>query len=64
MHLHCSLIIADTGNNVIREVSPSGIITTVAGNYSSALFYSGDGGPATAAGLNFPQGVVQGKDGR
>ncbi len=42
-----NLFIADTGNNRIRRVSPSGIITTVAGNGS--LGFSGDGGPATTA---------------
>ena len=37
------LFIADTGNNVIREVEPStGVITTVAG--TGAAGYSGDGG--------------------
>ena len=36
-----NLFIADTGNNRIREVSPDGIITTVAGNGTAG--YSGDG---------------------
>ena len=45
-------LIADTGNNRIRRVSPSGIITTVAGTGSAAL--TGDGGPATSAALNAP----------
>jgi hypothetical protein len=54
-----NLYIADTGNNVIRKVSPAGIITTYAGNGNAG--YSGDGGPATAASLNIdidPVGVA------
>ena len=49
------LFIADTGNNVIREVNlTTGMITTVAGNGTAG--YSGDGGQATAAELNAPRG--------
>ena len=49
------LFIADTGNNAIREVNLStGVITTVAGNGTAG--YSGDGGPATAAELDYPDG--------
>jgi sugar lactone lactonase YvrE len=52
-----NLYIADSFNNRIRKVAAgSGIISTVAGNGSAA--FSGDGGPATAAGLNFPYGVA------
>ena len=51
-----NLFIADTGNGCIRRVSPSGIITTVAGN--GTVGYSGDGGPATNAQLNLPAGVA------
>jgi uncharacterized protein (TIGR03437 family) len=51
------LFIADTVNNVIREVSASsGNISTVAGNYALQSF-AGDGGPATSAGLYRPTGV-------
>jgi len=45
-----NLYIGDSGNNVVRKVTPAGIITTFAGN--GLPTYSGDGGPATAAGLN------------
>lgn len=50
-----NLLIADTGNHVIRKVA-SGIINTIAGNANEG--FSGDGGPATAAMLNFPSGVT------
>ncbi len=56
------LFIVDNGNNVIREVTDvSGAnpqITTVAGNYNDGAGYSGDGGPATAAELNNPNGIA------
>ena len=51
-----NLYIADFANNRIRQVSPTGGITTVAG--SGAQGYFGDGGPATQAGLNGPLGVA------
>jgi trimeric autotransporter adhesin len=51
-----NLFIADSGNNRIRKVSGSGIITTVAGTGSSGS--SGDGGPATSAQLLFPYGAA------
>jgi secreted PhoX family phosphatase len=50
------VFIADTDNNVIREVSPFGRITTYAGNGTAG--YSGDGGPATRAELTSPTGVA------
>src|SRR5579859_6044781 len=51
-----NLFIADAFNNRIREVSASGIITTVAGNGTAG--FSGDGGPAVSASLNSPEGVA------
>ncbi len=51
-----NLYIADAGNNRIRKVSPSGIITTVAGNGTPG--FSGDGGSSTGASLNSPLGVA------
>ncbi len=50
------IYIADVGNQCIRKVSPSGMITTVAGNGTAG--YSGDGGPATSAELDDPAGVA------
>ena len=51
-----NLYIADYGSNHIRKVTPSGIISTVAGNGTGG--YSGDGGAATAAELHYPTGVT------
>ena len=51
-----NVYIADLSNLRIRKVSPSGTITTFAGNgrYGS----SGDGGPATSARLYYPYAVA------
>ncbi|HXC03175.1 MAG TPA: NHL repeat-containing protein, partial [Bacteroidia bacterium] len=51
-----NLYIADLGNQVIRMVNTSGIISTVAGN--GTITYSGDGGLATGAGLSDPNGLA------
>ena len=51
-----NIYIADTGNCVIRKVSPLGVITTIAGNGLPG--YSGDGGSATNALLNLPSGLA------
>jgi uncharacterized protein (TIGR03437 family) len=51
-----NLFIADTWSHRIRKVAPSGTISTVAG--TGALGFSGDEGPATAASLYAPRGVV------
>jgi hypothetical protein len=51
-----SYLIADAENHRIRMVDTStGIITTFAGTGTSG--YSGDGGPATDARLNYPKGL-------
>jgi uncharacterized protein (TIGR03437 family) len=52
------LFIADTGNDVIREVTTSDIISTVAGSNTLGAGYTGDLGPATGAQLWFPSGVA------
>jgi cysteine-rich repeat protein len=52
-----NLFVADTGNHRIRRVAAqSGIITTIAGNGVEG--YSGDGGAATSAALNRPDGIT------
>jgi len=51
-----NLFIADEDNQRIRKVGINGIITTVAGNGTAS--YSGDGGAATNAELNYPIGVA------
>ncbi len=53
--------IADWYNHRIRKVDTTGTITTIAGN-GTAVF-SGDGGPATSAGLNSPTGVAVSRTG-
>ena len=51
-----NLYIADTNNNVVREVNAKGVISTIAGTGTAGS--SGDGGAATAAQLNAPQGIA------
>jgi uncharacterized protein (TIGR03437 family) len=55
-----NVYIADYFDSRIRKVDTSGNITTVAGDSTSAGLgaFSGDGGPATSAGLNSPTGVA------
>jgi uncharacterized protein (TIGR03437 family) len=56
-----NLYIADNGNQRVRMVTPDGTITTIAGDGNQS--YSGDNGPATAAGLGTPNGVAVRNDG-
>ncbi|MBE2289991.1 MAG: T9SS type A sorting domain-containing protein [Chitinophagaceae bacterium] len=51
-----SIFIADGLNDVIRKISPNGIINRFAGSGTGG--YSGDGGNALAAKLNLCQGVA------
>jgi DNA-binding CsgD family transcriptional regulator/sugar lactone lactonase YvrE len=51
-----ALFIADTGNNVIRQLGSNGVISTVAGTGEGG--YRGDGGPAQYAVLHAPGGLA------
>jgi sugar lactone lactonase YvrE len=51
-----SIYINDKFNSRIRKINSNGIITTIAGNGSQA--FSGDGGQATTAAINYPNGIA------
>jgi hypothetical protein len=53
---HGNLYVSDRLNARIRKVTPDGIINTVAGNGQQG--FSGDGGPAVNAMLNYPTGIA------
>jgi len=55
-----NVYIADSRNSRIRIVTTDGVINTIAGStiLGSSNGYSGDGGPALSAQLNFPAGVA------
>src|SRR4051812_4900507 len=50
-----NVYIADTGNNTIRKISPSGVVTTLAGLAGSTGSSDGSG---SAARFDLPQGVA------
>jgi uncharacterized protein (TIGR03437 family) len=50
------LFIADAGNNCVRKIARDGTVTTIAG--TGVPGYSGDGGPATHAQLDYPIAVA------
>ena len=53
-----NLYISDSYNNLVRKVTPAGIISKVAGTAVIGGGYSGDGGAASAAALDNPQGIA------
>src|SRR5262249_28041794 len=55
-----SLYVAETGAQRIRQVTPDGVIRTIAGN--GLVGFSGDGGPATDATFKNPYAVAVGPD--
>jgi hypothetical protein len=50
------VFIADSDGHAVREVTPNGVISTVAGNGTAGFL--GDGGPATKASIQFPSAVA------
>ena len=58
-----NLYIADFINNRVRMVTTNGLISTIAGG-GRYFGNSGDGGPALAARMNFPCGVLAGVAGK
>lgn len=56
-----NLLIADTRNHVVRRLATDGTITTIVGNGTQG--FSGDGGPATDAQLDQPNGLAIADDG-
>jgi RHS repeat-associated protein len=58
-----SVYFADSQAHRIRRVGRDGIITTVVGTPAVVAGYNGDGIPATAAFLSFPQDVWVSRDG-
>jgi uncharacterized protein (TIGR03437 family) len=51
-----NVFVCDSGNNLVVEISPPGILSVVAGN--GVAGFSGDGGPATSASLRGPSGIA------
>jgi serine/threonine protein kinase, bacterial len=50
--------VADAGNNLIRKISPSGVVTTLAGNLNAPPDNIIDNGTGAAASFNYPSGVA------
>jgi sugar lactone lactonase YvrE len=54
-----NVYVADSGNNLIRKISPAGVVTTLAG---SGLVGSDDGAGSVAK-FNYPQGIALDRSG-
>ncbi len=50
-----NVYVADTGNHLIRKISPAGVVTKLAG---IALTVGSADGPASSATFNYPSGIV------
>jgi sugar lactone lactonase YvrE len=62
VHDNGTLFVADTGNNRVRMITPSGRILALAGTHAAG--FAGDGGRAASAGLSGPEAVAVRADGR
>ncbi len=50
------IFVANRSANCVRKIDPSGIVTNYAGNTTAT--YTGDGGPATDAGIHLPTSLA------
>jgi sugar lactone lactonase YvrE len=62
LDLEDRLLIGDAGNQRVRRIDHDGRLVTLAGNGTQG--YAGDGGPALAASLNYPEALAMDQHGR